>query len=1089
MGSAAADLPRAQPHDGLLGRDDDVESVSRALEDSRLVTLTGAPGIGKTRLALAVADEQTNPAVVIELASIADPALIPSALATALAVQEAPGHSLIEAIIASLRRRPLLLLLDNCEHLRDPCALTAAQLLAECPDVSVLATSREPLGAPGELVWSVPPLAVPDTQDDVSAEALMTYPSIALFAERAAAVRPGFVMNAFAAQDVAHICRRLDGIPLAIELAAARAGTMTPPEIARRLDAHLGLLSERRLVAPSRHRTLAAALAWSYELLDAREQAILRRLAVFVGTFDLGAAQAICPRERGGSKEISGLLDRLVSKSLLAVVAPGRYRLLETVRAHAADRLEQARLVADVRSAHASYYTALAERAKVEFTGPRQLDWFDRIASERGNLRAAIEWTVARGHSENALRLAGALVLFWRVRGPYSEGCDLLHAALSAGERQEPALRAKALWGCGFLTLMTGDMTSAICLVEESMELFRELGDAQGCARAQLIRADAKIGVRVIQSKAIIRESIDLARQAGDHWCLAHALGVAGRIAHYWDEDYDDARARFTECLSVARAAGDLQGLRFGLIGLAQCDADQGVYPEAATLLSEAVEVTGALGEDYDRTVALLSLGQIALARGDLVHAREFAQRTLDLTPSIAPTEILLLALLLLAEVAHAEGNLEQARALLHEVATQCRPTVVILALGRLAVTEGDLTAARQLFDEALAVTWRASRRLTMAAALHELGLLARRETDAFDAMSLHGRALALQREIGALPAIADSLEAVAGLMACTDHAEHGARLMGVARSLRNAGGYARPPWERARYDADFASLRQSLPADAFARALAEGEASDLDDALADAFDAHPQAGSRSSWNGLTEREIELAELVAEGMSNPEIAERLVLSYETVRTHLSRIYSKLGIRGRRALALAFRARPNELPSGPPIDPSSSLRTEADAYRLLEQLRWPKGEPACPHCGSTRKHYFLTPKNGSARKTRTGAMSERRVWKCAACRQPFSVLTGTIMHGSKVPVRTWVLVVGRMARSPNGISTREIEHDYCLTAKTAALLVRRIGEAMTRDPMPGLLSSKSVAMGMSRPELLAKPGDGASLEARLRSAAP
>ena len=887
----------------LLGRALEQAAVSEALASASLVTLVGAPGIGKTRLARAVAGDAHDASVVVELASVSDPLLVESALAAALEVQATGGISAIDAVVADLGHRRLLLVLDNCEHLLDACARAVTALLEGCPSVRVLATSREPLGVEGELVWQVPPLRVP-AEGETDVDALIACPAVALFSACATAVWPKFALNAFVADDVADICRRLDGIPLAIELTAARVVTMTPREIARRLEDQIELLGDADDRFRPRHRTLMSAIDWSHALLSDSERSLLHCLSVFVGTFELEAAVEVCGGQMGSQAEIPELLARLVSKSLVVAIAPGgRFRLLETIRAYAAKKLEQDSGTTDLRTAHAQFFVELAERAEPELAGPAQLEWFARIAAERPNLRAALEWSLGCGRGEWALRLTGALVLFWRVRGPYAEGRELLGLALSAETDGATQLRAKALWGAGFLAQMAGDESGAVPLLQESLECYRAAHDDGGCARVLLIFPDAGSGDDDIAADdACLDESVRLARRAGDHWCLAHALGKRGIRARDPGE-WAAAAADFAECVAVARRAGDLQGLRYGLIGLGGLRVDCGDYAEAEALLTEAVEVTAALGETYDQAVALTSLGKLALGRGLYARAATYLGEALALLRVHEPAWAWHGTRALLATVAHAQGDRQRARSILDEVSV-ANPDSVPVALGyaRLAVDAGDLGRARELLEPALRSARGVGVPQATALVLHQLALLARREGHLRSAATLHDEALALQYEIAELPAIVQTLEAEAGLAAAAGNHEHAARLFGASEALREREGYARLPWDATRYNADIAATRAECPARVFRRAYAEGAAMTAEQAVAAAGAGPRPSRAASGWPSLTERELEIAWLVADGLTNPEIADRLVIARETVKKHLVNIYAKLGVDGRWTLA-------------------------------------------------------------------------------------------------------------------------------------------------------------------------------------------
>ncbi len=885
------------------------------LEASRLVTLTGAPGSGKTRLALEAAGgpggEAGEPTALVELAPIGDPALLARAVAAVLSVQEVPGRTLTEALVACLRQRRLLVVLDNCEHLLGACAELVGALLSGCPQLRILTTSREPLAIAGERVWQVPPLPVPAPAEQPQPEALMSYDGVRLFVERAEAVQPGFVLSGEVAPAVSEITRRLDGIPLAIELAATRVEMLTPVEIARRLDDRFALLTKGARNGLARHQTLRSALDWSHELLPSPERALLRRLSVFVGGFCLQAAEAVCAGGEAHAAEVFDLLAGLVSKSLVVsdtANSRGRYRLLETIRAYAADRLEEAGEAPALGRAHAAFYLALAERAEPELTGADQECWLERLDSERENLRFALHWSLGHRQTEWALRLAGALVLFWRVRCHFSEGRELLEAAAQASEAQGEAraLRAKALWGVGFMALMAGDPERAAPALEQSLAAFRELHDLWGCARALLVLGDTQVVLGDPQAPTVLEESADLARKAGDRWCLAHALGLRG-YAHLARNDLTAARPLFEECVAVAREAQDKQGLRYGLIGLGRVAVKQGDYDAAESLLEEALSIARGLGEDYSEASALQDLGELAIGRGDYARAGHLLEQAQAILPELAPVGAVLGPLLDLARVAHAEGDRSRARLLVHEaLATIPPPATSIPALqhlGELTAEEDDPDRARRLFEEALDSARTSGDQWLSARALHGLGQLARAAEDAKRGIGLHVEALELQRQLGDKPGIAVSLEALAGLAAASGRHQHAARLLGAADALRRRGGYAHLPSELSRYEADLEIARESLSAEEFEVAFAEGTTLSIEEAMTQAAKGRRRRGRPATgWTSLTETEQQLTALVAQGLTNRQIAQRQLISPGTVKAHLSHIFAKLGVAGRRELA-------------------------------------------------------------------------------------------------------------------------------------------------------------------------------------------
>ena len=877
------------------------------------MTVTGPPGVGKTRLALELAASRAAHTVFVDLGTISDRAFVERALASALSVQEVPGRRLLDAVVARLLRRPELVLLDNCEHVAGACGQVVEVLLGGCPKLSVLATSREPLALGGERAWTLSPLPVPASGTQ-SPELLTRCPSVCLFVERARAAAPAFSLNSYVAAAVAEICRRLDGIPLAIELAAARADVLTAGEIAQRLDDRFDVLVED-LRSAGGYRTLAAALDWSYELLAANERALLRRLSVFVGGFTLEAAGAVCSDSELKHRDVQKLLATLVSKSLVAVSAgspPGngtRYRLLQTVRAYAGERLRQTGEARSSREAHAHYFVGLAETAEPELAGTHQTQWLDRLQAEHENLRAAADWTLSQQHGELALRLAAALVLFWRGRCHFSEGRVTLDSALSLGTKAPPALRARALWGAGFLTMMAGDNQAADELLEESLRLFRMLGDAVGCARALMILANARQASDPRGVIALLEESMALARSAEDSWCLTHSLALAGFDYLGRVGDHDVARGLFEESVQLARRSEEKHGMCMGLTGLGSVSLHQGDFGSAEAMLTEALAIAGELNEDYGRAGALESLGWLALERGEYSQALDLLSEALTLVPEVAPPEALLFIRLLMARTAHAAGDRPGARRSFAEALARLGTPAPFLALqwtGELSAEEGDVGEGRRLLEAALAAARSQGHKDFTARALHELGGLARLAEDPLRAARLHSEALVLQRDIGAVPALVASLEAFAGLAVDAGCHRHAGLLLSAATAQRERIGYPRLLWQSARCESDIEGIRANLGRAECKRVWAAGEKLSLDEAVSLALKGWGRRERPSTgWVSLTAREHEVAELAADGLTNPEIAERLVITRNTVKYHLSRVFTKLGVERRGELTKAL----------------------------------------------------------------------------------------------------------------------------------------------------------------------------------------
>src|SRR5258706_4748213 len=472
----------------FIGREKEIAELSQLLGNARLLTLTGAGGCGKTRLAIVLAKQQVHAypdgAWLVELAAITEAALLPQAGATVPGIKERAGARLLDTLAEYLASRALLLVLDNAEHLIEACAQVSESLLQRCPRLVILVTSRERLGITGEQTYRVPSLSVPDEESDTTPESIAAYESARLFIERARLQQPQFAITARNAGAIASICRRLDGIALAIELAAPGVRTHTIEELCHRLDKRFELLAEGSRTALPRHRTLRSLIDWSYELLRDDEKTMLQRVSVFAGGWSLDAAEEVCANDVVGKNEVRGLLSSLVDKSLVVPEqedAQTRYRLLETVRQYARDRLEDTGGRAAVRVRHRDYYLSLAEEADPKLRGAEQAEWLRHLEDEHENLRAGLEWSLAEAGSKGGLRLCGALQRFWWTRGHFSEGRQWCTRVLCKdGAEARTRERAHALNAAGVLSFDQSDYPAARALPEESLAIRPELRHRSG---------------------------------------------------------------------------------------------------------------------------------------------------------------------------------------------------------------------------------------------------------------------------------------------------------------------------------------------------------------------------------------------------------------------------------------------------------------------------------------------------------------------------------------------------------------------------------------------------------------------------------
>jgi len=611
----------------FVGREQEIAQLEELVTANRLVTLTGAGGVGKTRLAIEVASRSTaafpDGAWLVELAALSDPQLVPHAVARVLALKEQPGKSLPEIVSGWLASKSVLLVLDNAEHLIEGCVQLVDEILRRGPDVSILVTSRERLGMAGELNYRVPSLTVPSPGGNVAPDALLAYEGVRLFIDRARLLRPHFSVTPENAEPIASICRRLDGIPLALELAVPRLRSMSVEELSQRLDHRLALLTGGSRAVPNRHRTLSSTIDWSYDLLREPEKLLLQRLSVFAGGWTLEAAEEVCAGEGIEHRDVLDLLTSLADKSLVILDqknAYTRYRLLETVRQYARDRLDDGSASEAIRLRHRDYYLRLAEEAAPKLRGREQVAWLGRLEEEHDNLRVGLEWSLLETGSRGGLRLCGALQRFWWTRGHLSEGRQWCTRVLGkAGAEGRTGERAYALNAAGTLATYQGDYQAARALHEEGLAIRRELGDRSGIAASL-----GNLGnVAVNQSdyaaaKALHEESLAIRRELGDRFGIAVRLNNLGNVA-LAQGDYAAAMALHEEGLAIRRELGDRSGIATSLSNLGLVVLNQGDYPAARALLEESLAIRRELGDRSGIPYSLEGLAAVvASLRGSL---------------------------------------------------------------------------------------------------------------------------------------------------------------------------------------------------------------------------------------------------------------------------------------------------------------------------------------------------------------------------------------------------------------------------------------------------------------------------------------
>ena len=894
----------------LVGRTAEVAEVQRLLATSPLVTVTGAGGCGKTRLAIQVGAElvEAHPDGVwfADLSSVTDPGAVAAQVSQVFALKEAPGTSTIEALVAYLAERHAMLILDNCEHVLDAAARLADTLLGRCGRLAVLATSRQPLAVEGEVVWRLPSLPVPTVDGPAGIAGLSACDAVQLFVDRACLARPGFMLSEGNGAAVAEICRRLDGIPLAIELAAARVRVLGAAQIAEGLSERFALLSGAPRTAMPRQQTLEASIDWSHELLTAVEQVVFRRLAVLAGSFSFEAARDVAAGAGVEGHHVLDLLSLLVDKSLVLVVdddSAARYHLLETVRAYAATRLAASGEEVAVFIRHRDHYLAFAEDAGTHLEGPAQDEWSDRVNRDYANLRAALAFSRERGDGEPLVRIASALAPFWSVRGPMREGEAWLDEAVNHVE-VEAGIRLGALAARCLLARINWDPTPIITHADEGLRLAAELSDDR--VRGRLLLSQGTVAMLFGQPSTTLDEAATVSRRVGDGWALAQTLLALGGT--YLTQDPSRARPYLDECLALAEKTGNRAAATLALGSLGAVLNFQGDLNEAKAVLERALE---AAGESVD---AVALCGNLAYLAAGLVDADDRAAALDSRRATVSSAREAGFALFdpwvlsLRGRVALADGDpagaLRLGRAALGCSYIPVTTGWVLIGIGEAEVALGSTVDARAHVEELL-VTSEALRPY-YAAGLVLRARLARLDGDHMAAEAVAHQAINVAESVGAKSQTIDALELLAGIGADLGSYDEAIRLLAAAAAARERIGYRRCVTER---DRDIAVVRESLDSDRFERSDAEGAALSLADVVAYARRGRGERKRPTTgWAALSPTETQVVALVTQGLSNPEIAEKLFISPRTVQAHLTHIFAKVGVTGRTELAAAAVSR-------------------------------------------------------------------------------------------------------------------------------------------------------------------------------------
>ena len=890
------------------------------LRTARVVTLTGPGGCGKTRLALRVAALAEpgfdDGARLVELAPLTDAALVPASVAQALGVPERDASTPAAGLVRTLAGRELLVVLDNCEHVLEAAAGLVAMLLAQCRQVRFLATSRERLDVPGELVFPVLPLGLPV---DGSAAAVAASEAGMLFAARAGAASPAFELSADNSAAVAQVCGRLDGIPLAIELAAARCPALGPAELAARLDGHPGLLAGGP-ARPGRHRSLEALVSWSNDLLSEAEQRLLGRLSVLRGGFDLDMAERVAGGEPLAPEAIAGLLASLAGKSLVQIQAgvTVRYSLLETVRQFAAGRLAASGEETAVHARLLGWALGVARSAEAAPPGPGRAGWSSRLSAGQASIRAALSWALGGAEPGAGRELAARLARWWIATGRYSEAGQFLTAAAGVPAAAAPGILARVLLGAAWSAYRLGDHRRAAPLAADGVTRARQAGEPQLEAWGRNLLAglawnagDADRVVAEIEASRGLSGQADPALAAGAQVLLANAAFLSGDLA---GQDLHGALA-----VELARTAAGQEGLALALTASSlSAISGAGIQPATIAALDEAANLTEAHPDRFTETIMhhlqarlFATLGQLDAAETEVglcwAAGRSGAVRLAESHGPLAE-----------ARLAAARGDAAAAVGALRRSADGGRRVGIVFmvptalaALACVAAIAGDEATAADAVGEARAELGGRRQAITAATLGYAEGVMAWHRGELAAAEHLIREATMQWHRGSDRMDACDGIELLGVLAAARERFSDAARLLAAAAAARRPLQYLAPGFTANRGAAARAAsqARHALGEDRFTQAWAEGQALTLDDAVAYAT---RKGGGRkrpaTGWASLTPAEREVVRLVSEGLRNDAIARRLFIAPGTVKVHLTHIFAKLGITTRAELAAQAAAR-------------------------------------------------------------------------------------------------------------------------------------------------------------------------------------
>jgi predicted ATPase/DNA-binding NarL/FixJ family response regulator len=876
----------------FIGREEELGKVARLVGSHRLVTLTGVGGCGKTRLAgrlcARIVDDWPDGIWWVDLGSVTDPAAVPRLVAATVGVLIEPVGDPVQALAAQLRHRRMLICLDTCEHLLEATATLTEQLLRRCEAVSILATSREPLGVAGESVWRVPSLK-PDE-------------AVRLFVDRANLAAPAVAVDD-TMSEVAAVCARVDNIPLAVELAAPWVRVLSLGQILAGLDDCFRLLASGPRAAIPRHQALSASMAWSDALLDEQERTVLRRLAVFAGPFSLDAVAAVCE-----VRDALGMIGRLTDKSLVTVRDDGaevRYALLDTVRQYNEEKLQAAGQLDAARDRHLDYFLSLVERAEPELDVDQDR-WRRELNSHRDNINSALHWGLSVPDAARGRRLAAAMARHWFIRGQAQEGLAFLTRAADLDRDSRNALQGKLLCGIAMLGMLTGPLQWVGETAERARAIAEETGDDVTLARSVVMLAWPAFFTDFAACHDLCVRAYELATAdpfTRDWSVVLRAYSLTTRDRH------PEAVALSWQAFERSMPRGDRFVAGFARGVELWSALETGDVTEAVAIGEETMAIVEPLGDFFAVGTLTTNAAIAAGMSGDIAGARKLMDTIVQSIDDVPNADVV--AFMLPPGLLHLwDGNLEDAVQWLdlgvarrpkhandYWTATRCLPGMVG-ALRRL----GRTTEATEHAAKAVALATQYGAPYLLAMALDEQAALLVSE-DPGRAHDLYYEALAVRREHNLRTYMVESLDAIARLEAQARHHAAAVRILAASDAARALIGYPRPPVDLPAHEAFLDTLRAALPEDQFETLWRDGTATSLDDAVnALGRGRGPRSRPSVGWDSLTPTENDVVHALCAGLSNPEIASRLLMSRATVKAHLSHIYAKLGVANRTELA-------------------------------------------------------------------------------------------------------------------------------------------------------------------------------------------